>query len=252
MTGPEKTGLIYTKYTYLYYGAYLFFCVCYPHSVSFIEFLRILCIYGELCVKILFCHDEILHFKDRNLGQILHVDKTCFLRPGHIYSVNGYIGDTPVNFLVDSGAALSVVHYNLVKDMQLTQTSHCAVGANGSPLDVVGQIMVTITLGDFMIGHNFVVVRNLTVDCLLGADFMKHYAAVLDCDHNTLSLGRESKVTVPLTLNHQPVLCKASRAVHLVRIWKYLQGLYNLLLDPLTMLQSCLWNHWIPFLTNYM
>ena len=134
-----------------------------------------------------------------------------------IYSVNGYIGDTPVNFLVDSGAALSVVHYNLVKDMQLTQTSHCAVGANGSPLDVVGQIMVTITLGDFMIGHNFVVVRNLTVDCLLGADFMKHYAAVLDCDHNTLSLGRESKVTVPLALNHQPVLCKASRAVHLVR-----------------------------------
>ena len=83
MTGPEKTGLIYTKYTYSYYGAYLFFCVCYPNSVSFIEFLRILCIYDELCVKILFCQDEILHFKDRNLGQILRVDKTCFLRPGH-------------------------------------------------------------------------------------------------------------------------------------------------------------------------
>ena len=42
-------------------------------------------IYDELCVKILFCHDEILHFKDQNLGQILHVDKTCFLRPGHKY-----------------------------------------------------------------------------------------------------------------------------------------------------------------------
>ena len=41
VTGPEKTGLIYTKYTYLYYGAYLFFRVCYPNSVSFIEFLRI-------------------------------------------------------------------------------------------------------------------------------------------------------------------------------------------------------------------
>ena len=35
LTGPEKTGLIYTKYTYSYYGAYLFFCVCYPISVSF-------------------------------------------------------------------------------------------------------------------------------------------------------------------------------------------------------------------------
>ena len=53
VTGPEKTGLIYTKYTYLYYVAYLFFCVCYPNSVSFIEFLRILCLYQEICVKML-------------------------------------------------------------------------------------------------------------------------------------------------------------------------------------------------------
>ena len=42
VTGPEKTGLIYTKYTYLYYGAYLFFRVYYPNSVSFIEF-RLCC-----------------------------------------------------------------------------------------------------------------------------------------------------------------------------------------------------------------
>ena len=53
--GPEKTGLIYTKYTYSYYGAYLFFCICYPNSVDFIEFLRILCLYQEICVKMLCC-----------------------------------------------------------------------------------------------------------------------------------------------------------------------------------------------------
>ena len=52
VTGPEKTGLIYTKYTHPYYGIYLFFCVCYLNSVSFIEILRIVCIYGEICVKI--------------------------------------------------------------------------------------------------------------------------------------------------------------------------------------------------------
>ena len=51
----EKTGLIYTKYTYSYYGAYLFFHVCYPNSVGFIEFLRILCLYQEICVKMLCC-----------------------------------------------------------------------------------------------------------------------------------------------------------------------------------------------------
>ena len=55
VTGPEKTGLIYTKYTYSYYGAYLFFRVCYPNSISFIEILRILRLYQEICVKMLCC-----------------------------------------------------------------------------------------------------------------------------------------------------------------------------------------------------
>ena len=64
MTGPEKTGLIYTKYTYSYYGGYLLFCVCYPITVSCIAFLRILCIYGEICVTILRYQDEILDLKD--------------------------------------------------------------------------------------------------------------------------------------------------------------------------------------------
>ena len=52
VTGPEKTGLIYTKYTHPYYGIYLFFCVCYLNSVSFIEILRIVWIYSEIFVKI--------------------------------------------------------------------------------------------------------------------------------------------------------------------------------------------------------
>ena len=38
MTGPEKTGLIYTKYTYLYYCISLIFHICYTEPVSVIEF----------------------------------------------------------------------------------------------------------------------------------------------------------------------------------------------------------------------
>ena len=45
---------------------------------------------------------------------------------------------------------------------------------------------------------------------------MKLHAAILNCDHNTLSLGRESKVTIPIALKHQPVLSNASRAVDLL------------------------------------
>ena len=85
VTGPEKTGLIYAKYTHSYYSVYLFLCSCYLISVSFIKFLRIFSTHDEICVMILCCYVEIFHFKDLNVGPNLLVDKTCFLRPGHNY-----------------------------------------------------------------------------------------------------------------------------------------------------------------------
>ena len=84
VTGPGKTGLIYTKYTCLYYGTYLLFCMCYPKSVSFIEFLMDSCTYDEIFDMIQIPDKTLLHFKFSKSGQILRVDKTCFPRPGHI------------------------------------------------------------------------------------------------------------------------------------------------------------------------
>ena len=48
VTGPGKTGLMYTKYTCLYYGTYLLFCICYRKSVNVIEFLSDFCIYDDI------------------------------------------------------------------------------------------------------------------------------------------------------------------------------------------------------------
>ena len=64
VTGPEKTGLIYIKYTYSCYGAYLLTCASYPNSVSFIKFLRTFYIYGEIRVRILCNYNELLNLKD--------------------------------------------------------------------------------------------------------------------------------------------------------------------------------------------
>ena len=64
VTWSDKTSLITTKYTHPYYGIYLLFCVCYLNSVSFIELLRIFCIHGEVCAKILCSEKELLNLKD--------------------------------------------------------------------------------------------------------------------------------------------------------------------------------------------
>ena len=116
MTGPDKTGLIYAKYTHSYYSVYLFLCSCYLISVSFIKFLRIFSTHDEICVMILCCYVEIFHFKDLNVGPNLLVDKTCFLRPGHICT---YIAAYCINFEVRGEKLLLIdklweIHKNLL------------------------------------------------------------------------------------------------------------------------------------------
>ena len=68
-----------------------FLCVYYTKSVSFIELLRKFCLilYDE-GVKILW--KRVVKFE---LGQNLRVDKTGFLRPGHIYYICNYFN---INF----------------------------------------------------------------------------------------------------------------------------------------------------------
>ena len=86
MTRSEKTGLIYIKYTYSYYGAYLSFYTIYFNSVNFNEQLRIFYTYDKIFINTLSSQQELLNFKNSKFAQILRVDKTCFLRPSHICS----------------------------------------------------------------------------------------------------------------------------------------------------------------------
>ena len=81
MTGIEKKGLIYTKYTCSYYGTYLLFCIRYSKSVTFIELLIDFCIIDDILDVTLIT--DLLHFRLSKSGQLLHVDKTGFPRPSH-------------------------------------------------------------------------------------------------------------------------------------------------------------------------
>ena len=70
MTKSARTGLICTKYTYSFYHIYLFFCVGYTISVSFVVFLRKFCVHDEIFDKVLL-GKELLNLKGSKLGQIL-------------------------------------------------------------------------------------------------------------------------------------------------------------------------------------
>ena len=110
-----------------------------------------------------------------------------------ILQVQGLLHQHPVTFLLDSGAAVSVVHYDKLPPkcadgLSQVMTDTSMVGANGQPLEVVGQVELPVTVGKFKATHEFVVVQHLSVDCLLGADFLLQHKAVIDCGTNNLQL----------------------------------------------------------------
>eukprot|EP00731_Ephydatia_muelleri_P023705 Em0015g1288a len=70
------------------------------------------------------------------------------------------------------------------------------MGANGSPLDVMGVLSLKVRLGSFKDEHEFTVVRELTVECLFGADFMEKNDVLIDCKRRCLQLG-SSAIEVP-------------------------------------------------------
>lgn len=79
------------------------------------------------------------------------------------------------------------------------------VGANGMPLDVIGRTKIVVSLGSFSSEEEFTVIRNLTVDCLLGADFLKDHGAVMDCGSSTLTIGKRVRHKVPMLIRSQNV-----------------------------------------------
>ena len=108
----------------------------------------------------------------------------------------GNVGHRCMQILLDSGATLSVIRNDDRSRKSLTATSKTAIGANGPPLKVMGQVNIDVSLGRFRAAHTFIVVKDLTFECILGVDLLRSNKAVMDFRTNTLHLGSES-VMVP-------------------------------------------------------
>ena len=69
-----------------------------------------------------------------------------------VFYVKGMIGTSPTKFLLDTGAAMSALCWDILPEgyrNQMESVHSKAVGANGLPLEVVGQVTVAISVGGF-------------------------------------------------------------------------------------------------------
>ena len=84
-------------------------------------------------------------------------------------------------------------------------SSLCLLLTGCSPTATFGiRSLLTVALGPFTTQQRFTIVRQLTVDCLLGADFLHNHDAVIDYSIRTLTVGKEKHSSISLTLGKQP------------------------------------------------
>ena len=106
--------------------------------------------------------------------------------------------------LLSGGAAVSVARLDALDEKWHSQITaaglRTTVGADGLPLEVVGQVTVPVSLGDFQTSQEFTVVKSLTANCILGADFLVKHSAVIDCRTATLALGDSPRWQVPISI----------------------------------------------------
>ena len=119
--------------------------------------------------------------------------------------VQGTIASTPIKFLVDTGAAVSLLSSKIWREIENTRVpivmqpwlGEKLVGVNGTPLSVRGCIHAPLCIGGTQFNGSFVIASDLWVEAIVGLDFIRAHKCVIDCSNNTISF-KSADVSVEL------------------------------------------------------
>jgi len=115
------------------------------------------------------------------------------------------IGMKVVRALVDTGSVSTLVSKELVdrlrlKVLPLNMENSFLVSANGTALEVIGKAEILINISGLQIPITARVVRHVSHQLILGADFMRQNQVIIDYKTGILSAG-DDLVRAPL---HSP------------------------------------------------
>ena len=106
----------------------------------------------------------------------------------------GKLGNRNTRMLVDTGSAVSLIREDVWRDIaqssmdHLTQPARPIVAANGEKLDLIGGTELRLSVGDLDIPLSVFIAKELTQECLLGADFLKQHNCVINMRERTLTV----------------------------------------------------------------
>ena len=112
--------------------------------------------------------------------------------------MKGTINGVPATFLVDTGAAVTLLQQDTWMRIIAHHPQHLSrwseqrlVGVDGSSLTIHGSAQVDVKLNGKELSANIVVVIPVTVEAILGIDFLKNYNALIDLVKESLHLSSD-------------------------------------------------------------
>ena len=122
------------------------------------------------------------------------------------YSLNVYINGICVLFLVDTGAAASLIDgkvWDSIKvlsdTLKLNPVNTRFVGVDGVPLQVRGSAVIGLSIQGLIVNQKVIVADSLTSQGILGMDFLESNHCTLDLSKGMISTGGKN---IPLDPHH--------------------------------------------------
>jgi hypothetical protein len=106
------------------------------------------------------------------------------------------LGDRSLEVLVDTGATVTILSKDVLADIfadkPLKQLTTDVLIADGTPLKVYGSKEVKFSIQDMVFDHTMVI-ADLSVDGILGLDFLRAHQCSLDLNGCSLTFGKVGK-----------------------------------------------------------
>ena len=112
-----------------------------------------------------------------------------------------------LNFIVDTGAAVTLIRNDVWRRLASNQElspwqGPRLVGVDGSPVESQGSVTVPITIGDTTFQTRVVVASSMSVEAILGLDFLESNRCVVDAGNRILEIPGGRKVDLCQTRIH--------------------------------------------------